>query len=99
MNFDMYMEKEIPGYKSLIPEEVLKDLKSAYETMNNWKKTRDFCNEKIKQGTSSLSWQNDFDKADRALESSTGDFYNKILKVKENLGLLSKEEENTVSYK
>ena len=99
MSFEMYMESEIPGYKSLISEEVLGELKSSYETMDRWRKTRDFCNEKIKKDTSPISWQNDFEKANKALEISTGKFYDKILDVKEKLGLLSPEEENRISSK
>lgn len=41
MDFEMYMEREIPGYKSLIPEEVLADLKHEFEEKENYRKARE----------------------------------------------------------
>ena len=96
MSFDVYMEQEIPGYKSLLSEEQINDLKSQYEQIQAWTKTRDYTNSRVGKGD--IDFLNDFNKADRTLERVTGNFYITLETIKQQLNI-NTEEKNTASYR
>ena len=85
MSFDVYMEKEIPGYKDLLTEKQINDLKSQYEQIQVWTKTRDHTNSRIGKGD--IDFLNDFKKADRTLERVTGNFYISLENLKQQLNI------------
>ena len=100
MNFDMYMESKIPGYKELVPEEVLNSLKSAWDKKEGYRKVRENAtNMALNKNNAGIDFSTDVDKALADENRWTSMLEESISDVRKSLGLVSEEKEEVSSYK
>jgi len=93
MDFNTYMESKIPGYKSLVPEEKLAKLKDAFDNKQAY--DREAKGYLTYVPSAGIDYSNKFEKAMGNHQRWAMILEGEIEEVREQLGLVS-EEENSV---
>ena len=89
--FEEKMDKELPGYKTFLDEETIKGLLNDFNKWESFSKTAAFCLDKH-LSSSSIDYENDYNKANEQMAIAADNFKNKISMRKEEYGITSKEE-------
>ncbi len=97
MTFEEYMEKNIPGYKDLVPEDMIVEIKKDFEMKVGFDRE---ANGYLKNTPSAgVDYSNKYEKAMGNSQRYAMILEGDIEKVKQALGLVDSEEKNTVSHK
>ena len=91
MKFEEKMEEELPGYNTFLDEETIKELLSDFEKWESFSETAAFCLDKY-LSSSSIDYENDYNKANEQMAMAADNFKNKISMIKEEYNITSKEE-------
>ena len=97
MDFNTYMESKIPGYKDLIPEEKLAQLKQSFDTKQAY--DREAKGYLTNTSSAGIDYSNKFEKAMGNHQRWAMILEGEIEDLKQQLGLSSEEEKSSAVHK
>ena len=100
MTFEEYMEKKVPGYKELFPEEVLPTLKKDFETKEAYRVARESAmHMALYRNQSGIDYTTTIQKNIENENRYEMILDSKIEQIKRQLGIFEEEKNTNVSYK
>ena len=100
MTFEEYMESKIPGYKTLVPEEVISTIKRDFETKELYRKSRESAtNMALNHNKADIDYTTTIEKNLANENRYQMIIENEIEQVKQQLGIGALNDKNTGSHK